>query len=66
MDSKKSVVSVSPSTRLYGDCDGNYPGKTLGELTNESVFLVVDYRKGHKKPYLLAGEYTTQLGWVSL
>ena len=61
-----NTIRVSPSTRLYSDCDGNGPGKTLGELTDETVFLVVKYKPGHAKPYLIAGKYTSQLGWVSI
>ena len=61
-----NTIRVSPSTRLYTDCDGNGPGKTLGELTDETVFLVVKYKPGHAKPYLIAGKYTSQLGWVSI
>jgi hypothetical protein len=60
------TIFVSSSTRLYSDCDGNGPGKTLGELTDENEFPVVDYRPGHAKPYLIAGKYTRTLGWVSI
>ena len=61
-----STIRVPPSTRLYSDCDGNGPGKTLGQLTGETVFVVVKHKPGHAKPYLIAGKYTSQLGWVSV
>ena len=60
------MISVSPNTRLYSDCDGHGPGKTLGQLTDERVFVVVKHKPGHAKPYLIAGKYTSQLGWVSI
>lgn len=60
------MIRVHPSTRLYADCDGRGPGKTLGQLTDEKVFVVVKYKPGHSKPYLIAGKYTDQLGWVSI
>lgn len=60
------MIRVHPSTRLYPTCDGGPAGKTLGELTDETVFLVVKYKPGHAKPYLIAGKYTSQLGWISL
>lgn len=62
----KRTIYVPASTRLYADCDGNNPGKTLGDLTDENVFLVVNHKPGHAKPYLIAGKYTSQLGWVSI
>ena len=61
-----STIAVPSSTRLYSDCDGHGPGKTLGQLTDEHVFRVVNYKPGHAKPYLIAGKYTNQLGWVSV
>lgn len=61
-----STIYVSPCTRLYSDCDGHGPGKTLGQLTDETTFKVVNYKPGHCKPYLIAGKYTSQLGWVSI
>jgi len=61
-----STISVPSSTRLYSDCDGHGPGKTLGQLTGENVFVVVNYKPGHAKPYLIAGKYTSTLGWVSI
>lgn len=61
-----STISVPSSTRLYADCDGNGPGKTLGQLTDENVFVVVKHKPGHAKPYLIAGKYTSTLGWVSI
>lgn len=61
-----STIRVDPSTRLYADCDGGGPGKTLGDLTDEFVFKVVKYKPGHAKPYLIAGKYTSTLGWVSI
>ena len=32
----------------------------------ENVFLIVNHKPGHAKPYLIAGKYTSQLGWVSI
>jgi hypothetical protein len=61
-----STIAVPPSTRLYSDADGNGPGKTLGQLTDEHIFRVVRYLPGKAKPYLIAGKYTNQLGWVSI
>lgn len=61
-----STICVPSSTRLYADCDGHGPGKTLGQLTDEHVFVVVKHKPGHAKPYLIAGKYTSQLGWVSV
>ena len=52
-----SMIQVSPSTRLYSDCDGHGPGKTLGQLTDERFFVVVKHKPGHAKPYLIAGKY---------
>lgn len=42
------------------------PGKTLGQLTDETTFRVVRHIPGRAKPYLIAGKYTNQLGWVSV
>ena len=61
-----NTISVPPSTRLYSDCDGNGPGKTLGQLTDETEFYVVQYKPGRPHPYLIGGKYTDQLGWVSI
>ena len=61
-----STIYVPSSTRLYADCDGGGPGKTLGQLTDETTFRVVREKPGHAKPYLIAGKYTNQLGWVSI
>lgn len=61
-----STIFVPSSTRLYSDCDGNGPGKTLGQLTDETHFRVVRTKPGHAKPFLIAGKYTNQLGWVSI
>lgn len=60
-----STIYVSPSKRLYGDCDGHYPGKTLGELTDERVFILKKRKEGHLKPNLLKGKYADDLGWIS-
>lgn len=60
-----STIRVSPSTRLHSTCEGG-PGKTLGDLTDETVFVVVDYKPGKPYPYLIGGKYTSQLGWVSI
>ena len=61
-----STIRVSPSTRLYSTCEGGGPGKTLGDLTDETVFVVVNYKPGKPYPYLIGGKYTSQLGWVSI
>jgi hypothetical protein len=61
-----STIFVPSSTRLYSDCDGHGPGKTLGQLTDENTFVVVKHKPGHAKPFLIAGKYTSQLGWVSV
>ena len=61
-----STIFVPSSTRLYADADGHGPGKTLGQLTDEHIFPVVRYIPGKAKPYLIAGKYTGQLGWVSI
>ena len=61
-----STIYVPSSTRLYSDADGNGPGKTLGQLTDETTFRVVRHIPGKAKPFLIAGKYTNQLGWVSV
>lgn len=61
-----NMITVPPSTRLYSDAEGHGPGKTLGQLTDERVFIVVKHKPGYPKPYLIAGKYTSQLGWISL
>ena len=60
-----NTIRLPPSTRVYTDCDGR-PGKTLGELTDETEFYVVKYKPGHPHPYLIGGKYTSELGWVSI
>ena len=61
-----STIRVSPSTRLYATCKGGGPGKTLGELTDETVFEVKRYKPGEPYPYLIGGKYASELGWVSI
>ena len=61
-----STIYVPSSTRLYADSYGGGPGKTLGQLTDETHFRVVRHIPGRPKPFLIAGKYTEQLGWVSI
>ena len=60
-----NTIHLPPSTRIDSDCTCG-PRKTLGELTDETEFYVVKYKPGHARPYLIAGKYTDQLGWVSI
>ena len=62
-----TTIFVPSSTRLYSDDNGNGPIKTVGQLTDETEFLVLRHRPGHAKPFLIARKDSrSPLGWVSV
>ena len=61
-----STIHVPSSTILYSDCEGHRPLKALGLLINENIFVVLNHKPGHAKPYLIADKYNSPLGWVSI